>query len=221
MVEPIIPHHVMVRFVTSMVALLNPLADFALFLALTAGRSREEQKQIARQAALAIAVIMISTIWLGGPILTAFGISIGAFSIAGGIVLFGIGLSMLHSKAGTTPKNESNTLNVEKAQTKNSPAVVPLAIPITAGPGVLTALLVNSHANTAGSQGLLAFSIACLLLSVMMGLVFWFAPALGRLLGPSGMQISTQVMGLVVAAIASQMVIDGLRKSFSLLAEQG
>ena len=83
---------------------------------------------------------------------------------------------------------------------------------------LITALLVSSHANSAGVPGLLAYSLACLALSALMGLVFWFAPLLGRLLGETAMHISTQVMGLVVAAIASQMVLNGLRTAFPVLA---
>jgi MarC family membrane protein len=156
---------------------------------------------------------MLTSLWLGRAILGGIGISIGAFSIAGGIVLFGIGLGMLNSKSGASEKEESNEVNIEVGREKTSPAVVPLAIPISAGPGVITALLVAAHANEAGVQGLLALSIACVAMAAMMALVFWYAPALGRLLGPSGIQISTQIMGLIVAAIASQMVLNGLKSA--------
>ena len=208
----------LVQFITSLLALLNPLADFALFLSLTTGRTRAEQRGIAVQAAIAIAVIMVTTLWLGNPILTGFGISINAFSVAGGIILFGIGLGMLNSKSGESSKADIHQANIEAGQKKESPAVVPLGIPISAGPGVLTALLVSSHSNTAGLSGLLAYSLACVALSVMMGFVFWYAPLLGRVLGATSMHISTQVMGLVVAAIASQMVLNGVRGAFPLLA---
>jgi multiple antibiotic resistance protein len=210
------PH--LIQFISSLLALLNPLADFAIFLTLTSGRTRAEQRQIGVQAAIAIAVIMVSTLWLGNPILTAFGISIGAFSVAGGIILFGIGLGMLNSKAGQSNKAETNKSSIEQAKKQSSPAVVPLGIPISAGPGVITALLVSSHANTEGVAGLLIYSAACLALSVLMGVVFWFAPALARLLGDAAMHISTQVMGLIVAAIASQMVLNGLRTALPVLA---
>jgi multiple antibiotic resistance protein len=210
------PH--LAQFVTSLLALLNPLADFAIFLSLTSGRSRSEQRDIGVQAAIAIAVIMISTLWLGNPILTAFGISIGAFSVAGGIILFGIGLAMLHSKAGLSNKEDTNKVSIESAKKQASPAVVPLGIPISAGPGVITALLVASHANTDGVPGLLSYTVACLVLSGIMGVVFWCAPTLGRLLGETAMHISTQVMGLIVAAIASQMVLNGMRTAFPVLA---
>lgn len=213
------PH--LVQFVTSLVALLNPLADFALFLSLTSGRSRTEQRGIAVQAAIAIAVIMVTTIWLGNPILTGFGISIDAFSVAGGIILFGIGLGMLNSKSGESSKAETHQANIEAGQKKESPAIVPLSIPISAGPGVITALLVSSHSNPAGLPGLIALSVACVGLSVMMGFVFWFAPVMGRLLGATAMHISTQIMGLVVTAIASQMVLNGVRSAFPVLAGRG
>jgi multiple antibiotic resistance protein len=143
---------------TSLLALLNPLADFALFLSL--------------QAAIAIAVIMIATLWLGDSLLTAFGISIGAFSVAGGIILFGIGLGMLNSKSGESSKAEMHKANIAEGQRMRSPAVVPLGIPISAGPGVITALLVSAHSNTAGAAGLIAFSLVCVALSALMGLVF-------------------------------------------------
>jgi multiple antibiotic resistance protein len=94
--------------------------------------------------------------------------------------------------------------------------VVPLAIPISAGPAVITALLVAAHTNQAGVQGLFMLSIASVALAGMMAIVFWYAPALGRLLGPSGMQISTQIMGLIVAALASQMVLNGLKSAFPM-----
>ncbi len=213
------PH--LIQFVTSLLALLNPLADFAIFLALTSGRSRAEQRSIGVQAAIAIAVIMLITLWLGNPILTAFGISIGAFSVAGGIILFGIGLGMLNSKAGQSNKVETNKSSIEQGKKQASPAVVPLGIPISAGPGVITALLVASHTNSAGMSGLLVDSVACLGLSALMGLVFWYAPTLGRLLGETAMHISTQVMGLIVAAIASQMVLNGLRAALPVLAHGG
>lgn len=213
MSSPVISDHSVIQFVTSMVALLNPLADFALFLGLTQGRSRAEQKSIGLQAAMAIGVIMLTSLWLGRAILSGIGISIGAFSIAGGVVLFGIGLGMLNSKSGATSKQESNHSTIEVGRQKTSPAVVPLAIPISAGPGVITALLVAAHANQAGVQGLLMLSLASVALAGMMAMVFWYAPALGRLMGPSGMQISTQIMGLIVAALASQMVLNGIKSA--------
>jgi multiple antibiotic resistance protein len=212
------PH--LVQFATSLLALLNPLADFAIFLSLTDGRSPLEQRRIAVEAAVAIAVIMVATLWLGNPLLTAFGISIGAFSVAGGIILFGIGLGMLNSKSGESSKADTHARSIELAQQKESPSIVPLSIPISAGPGVITALLVASHANSSGVQGLLAYSVICLLLALLMGLVFRFAPILGRLLGDTAMHISTQVMGLIVAAIASQMVLNGLRSALPVLAGQ-
>jgi len=158
-------------------------------------------------------VIMLASLWLGKAILGGVGISIGAFSIAGGIVLFGIGLGMLNSKSGGSPKQESNQENISVGRQKTSPAVVPLAIPISAGPGVITALLVAAHANEAGLPGLVSLSIASVAMAGMMALVFWYAPALGRLMGPSGIQITTQIMGLIVAAIASQMVLNGLKSA--------
>ena len=211
----------LIQFATSLLALLNPLADFAIFLSLTNGHSRGKQRGIAIQAGVAIAVIMVVTLWLGNPLLTGFGISIGAFSVAGGIILFGIGLGMLNSKSGVSSKADTNQKNIELAQQKQSPAIVPLALPISSGPGVITMLLVSSHANPDGVSGLLAYSMVCLALSALMGLVFWFAPALGRLLGDTAMHISTQVMGLIVCAIASQMVLNGMRTALPVLAARG
>ena len=211
----------LLQFATSLLALLNPLADFAIFLTITSGRSRAQQHSIAVQAAIGIAVIMIVTLWLGNPLLTAFGISIGAFSVAGGIILFGIGLGMLNSKSEESIKADTHRANIELGQAHDSPAIVPLSLPISAGPGVITALLVSSHSNTTGVPGLLSLSLVCLALSVLMGMVFWYAPILGRLLGQTAMHISTQIMGLIVTAIASQMVFNGLTSAFPVLQMKG
>ena len=187
-----------------------------MFLGLTQDRSRAEQKSIGLQAAVATGVVMLTSLWLGRAILSGIGISIGAFSIASGVVLFGIGLVMLNSKFGASAKQESNQSNIEAGRQKTSPAVVPLAISISAGPGVITALLVAAHANQAGVQGLLMLLIASVALARVRAIVFWYAPTLGRLMGPSGMQISTQIMGLIVAALASQMVLNGLKSALPI-----
>ena len=187
-----------------------------MFLGLTQDRSRAEQKSIGLQAAVAIGVVMLTSLWLGRAILSGIGISIGAFSIASGVVLFGIGLGMLNSKFGASAKQESNQSNIEAGRQKTSPAVVTLAISISAGPGVITALLVAAHANQAGVQGLLMLLIASVALARVRAIVFWYAPTLGRLMGPSGMQISTQIMGLIVAALASQMVLNGLKSALPI-----
>jgi len=128
---------------------------------------------------------------------------------------------MLNSKSGESSKADIHKASIAEGQQMSSPAVVPLGIPISAGPGVITALLVISHSNAGGVGGLIAFSLVCVALSGLMGLVFWYAPLLGRLLGATAMHISTQVMGLVVAAIASQMVLDGLRTALPVLAGRG
>ncbi len=115
--------------------------------------------------------------------------------MAGGIILFGIGLGMLNSKSGESSKADIHKASIVEGQQLSSPAVVPLGIPISAGPGVITALLVSSHSNVGGVGGLIAFSLVCVALSGL--------------------------MGLVVAAIASQMVLDGLRTAFPVLAGRG
>ena len=199
----------------SLIAIMNPIGNAAIFLAMTSGKTRLEQNKIAGQAAIATACILIITTWVGKGLLAFFGIQIGAFEVAGGIIVLLIGLSMLQGKSKHHFHHDKKP-DKEALKNKDSIAVVPLALPMVAGPGTMTALIAGMR-NLHTTTDLIITSGITLGLSIVIGLCFYFAPLIGRLLGSFGLNIVTRVMGLILVAIACQMAASGLSSLFPLL----
>lgn len=199
------------QFITLMVALvamLNPLGNVAIFLAIVGKRKKAEQHYIVAQCSIAIAVILVVVVWVGGPLLHGFGISIGAFQVAGGLIVTLIGLDMLRAKQHT--ENHDTESEKQSVKPKDSVGVVPLAMPIIAGPGAMAAII--AHANDMPTVlSKIEVSVGCIVLAIIMGMILWFSPFIAKVVGEGGMRIATRVMGLVLTAIAFQMMGTGLK----------
>ena len=212
----------LITFTVGMIAILNPIGNTAIYIGMTAHMKRKTQHKCAIHCAIAVCIILLVSIWFGQPILSLFGISIGAFGSAGGIIVLIIALNMLKGKPHTpnyhTHNEEKNRqLNIdnpEKQKTKNLKhqiGVVPMAIPIIAGPGAISTVIAHSYLFPSIQQKTLESSIA-LCLSFLIGIILFFGPLIGKILGEYGMKIVTRVMGLVLAAIAMQMLTSSLVK---------
>jgi len=196
-------------------AIMNPLANTPVFLALTADDDAATRRLIARKS-LFIAFIIVTAFALAGNlILGLFGITLAAFRITGGILVFGIGYSMLK---GETSKVHATDVPSTK-ESRLSVAVSPLAIPILAGPGTIaTAMSYSADVSPAYvAMVVLAFSVLC-------GICYVFFVAgekLTHFLGPTAIGAVTRMMGLILAVIAAQMFIDGTLDAFSVFADGG
>jgi multiple antibiotic resistance protein len=178
-----------------------------VFLALTAGLSRAERGQIALRASLIAGGILLLFALAGTLILTVFGITIPAFRIAGGLLLFHIAFEMIFEK-----RQERHERSAERAVTADQIrdiAVFPLAIPLLAGPGAISAtiLLAGSYADPLGRALLIA--IVAVNLAAAWG-VFLLAERIDRYLGVTGRIVLTRLLGVILAALAVQFVIDGV-----------
>ena len=197
----------LVTFAIAMLAITNPIGNLAIFASLTANKSPKEKKKTAFVAGLAITIIMILVTWTGGLLLHAFGIDIASFETAGGVIIALMGISMLQAKTSEIHHTKDEH---EEAKTKDSVAVVPIAIPIVAGPGAITTIIVNTHKyGTFEDKGLI--SIVCLGIAALLWLAFFFSAPVSRVLGQSGINIVTRIMGIVLTAIAFGMLTDGLK----------
>jgi MarC family membrane protein len=200
---------------TALLAITNPIGNAPLFLSMTADRAPAERRRIALLAAIAVFVTLTVIAVAGEVILTTFGVTIDDLRIAGGLVVLLIGLSMLHAQA--TGIHSSSAETAEGAE-KASPAVVPLAIPIVAGPGAMATVLVTAHgaASAAATATLIAVIAAT---AAILYACFRAAVPMQRMLGVSGMNIVVRIMGLLLAVIAVDMITHGLRGEFPLLAK--
>jgi multiple antibiotic resistance protein len=192
----------------TLLIIMDPVGNLPFFLLFTKDNTRAERMRIAGIATVAACAILILFGVTGDAILSFFGIGLPAFEIAGGFILFVYSLQMLHLIPGGIKSTEEEE---REGISKENVALVPLAIPLLAGPGAITAVLVRQQsADDPLSTPLLAAAIviACLVLYI----VFHFAEQINRLLGVGGIRVITRLMGLLLAVIAVQFVVDGIQQ---------
>ena len=189
-------------------AIVNPLGAIPVFISLSADRSQKETKQIAKHSAIAVAVILILSIWMGDKILSFFGISISSFQAGGGLLIVLMAINMLHAKQSNSKQTSSEA---NEATEKENIAVVPLAIPLMAGPGAISLVIIDAHLATHWIDRLF-YSANVLIVALVVWLVLRLATPIGTKLGTTGLNIATRVMGLLLAAIGFQMLTTGLIK---------
>lgn len=201
--------------ITAFVALfvvIDPIGLAPLFVALTAGMSPERRRAIGIRACIVATGILLMFSIFGMGILTFIGISMPAFRIAGGILLFLTALDMLFERRTRRRSDQAEEETSEDAD--DDPSVFPLAIPLIAGPGAIATviLLVGQTEDTIGYFAVMGVLAAVLALVLVM---FLSASMLERILGKTGITVVTRLLGMLLAALSVQFVLDGL-KGFGL-----
>lgn len=191
---------------SSIFFLVDPFAALPTFLVVTAGQDPAKRVRTARKASLTAMVILSSFAAVGQYIFKAFGITLPAFEIAGGIILLLIGLDMLQAKRSPTQESSSDT---EDAAHKDDAGIVPMGIPMLAGPGAITSVMVL----VGQAQDLrehLAIYTAILITCGSSFLVLGSAARVARAMGETGIRILVRIMGLLLVALAVQDFVNGL-----------
>jgi len=194
----------LIHFLVSLAVITNAFGNLAIYISLTQDRSRREQVNTIKRMAIALVIIFLLVTWLGDWVLRFFGIELSAFQVAGGVILMLIGLSMLQSK-------QDQHAHAKGGENKPLVGIVPLAIPIIGGPGAMTVLFEAVHQYSSIGYKV-AFSIIELAVIAFVSTIFYFSNQVERMLGDMGVNIVTRVMGLLLAAIASQMLLTGLKQ---------
>ncbi len=187
-------------------AIMNPIATTPVFLGLTGGENNENRQKIAKTATIAAFLIVVSFIIAGKYIFELFGLTIPAFKITGGIVIFYVGFEMLISKKSAIHSQHSeNTGNI---------AISPLAIPVLAGPGtIITAMNYITYADFI--RILIVIAIFALMI-ILTYLAFSLGDLIIRKLGRNLITVISKLMGLILAIIGTGMIIGGIKLAFSL-----
>jgi multiple antibiotic resistance protein len=188
---------------------VDPPGLAPIFLGITPGMSDEARRQVAIRAVIIAGAIMCASGFVGAQLLGALGISLPAFRIAGGLLLFWIAFEMVFAR-----RNERKTVHAEQAVTLDhirNVAAFPLAIPLMAGPGAITAtiLLAGRAQGDPVKLGVLMAVIAFVMLSCLA--VFLAAGRISKWLGVTGNVVLTRLLGVILAALAVQFVADGVR----------
>lgn len=195
------------------IAILNPLGAIPIYLSLTAHHSEHDKRQVAFAAARGAAVILLVTLFFGELILSVFGISVNSFRVGGGILILLMAISMLHAQTSPAKNTEAER---QEAQRKESVAIVPLAMPILAGPGAISSIILYGN-RAEGWQHDLIVAGEIVLVGCIIALLLAVSGKIARQLGQTGMNIITRVMGLILAAIAVEFISMGLKGLFPVL----
>ena len=196
--------------ITAFVALfviIDPIGMTPLFVALTQGMGRARRRMIAIRACVTSALLLIVFAAFGEAVLGFVGISMPAFRIAGGMLLFLTALDMLFERRGQRRKGQADAAEEDEG---DDPSVFPIAIPLIAGPGSIATviLLAGQRPGLEGLAWVIGVMLAVIALVFMM---FLMGGLLERALGKVGINVVTRLLGMLLAALAVQFVLDGLR----------
>lgn len=187
-------------------SILDPIGTIPLFLSLTADQSRKEKKIIVRRTVITVTSILVISALVGNTILSFFSIDIRSFQIAGGIVLLLLALNMLKPREHFIKKTSKK---VDVCVEKDDVSIVPLAIPLLSGPGAISTVIVfASSMPEAEHKAVLVGIVLAATLSIWP--IFLLAESIGRKMGQTGLNITVRIMGLILAAIAVQFIMEGI-----------
>ncbi len=206
------------NFAITLFALLNPIGMLPVFISYTALERKEVQRLVALFVSLTVMALLLIFLLIGSPILQFFGVSLDSFRIAGGILLLTIGIGIVNGKSSdnkekivTTETNNSLT----QAKSIYSQIVIPMAMPLLVGPGVIANVILYSNEASKKRDGLGIELI--LMIALVSFLVFAILAAgkwLQKMIGNIGLNITQRIMGLFVAAIGVQFMVTGIINIF-------
>ena len=204
----------LIKITISLFAIVNPIGSVPIFISATDGWSKPDRAKTARTVALTVFIGLMLSAFIGNGVLSFFSISIPSFQVGGGILLMLISISMMHGKQGGTRQT------AEEAQTlaeREVIAIVPLSIPLLAGPGAISSMILNAQQHPT-FWGHVSMVVPVLIISMIIWLVLKLAEAISNQLGTIGISIVTRLMGLILAAMAVEFIAHGLTGLFPQLA---
>ena len=204
-----------IKIILAFMVLINPFGALTLFLDSTRGYSLNNRRNVARVACLTIFITISFFTLAGETLLKALGISIGSFQLAGGILVFLIALNMMNGEGNPVKPDQENfdVDHLHGAPPTMAAAVVPIAIPMMIGPGGISTVIIYSSQVT-GILQVSAILIAGLFISLFCYLALMAAGRISRLLGDTGLNIMSRIMGMLLAAVAIEIIVNGLRTLF-------
>jgi multiple antibiotic resistance protein len=195
---------------TSVLFIVDPIAVVPTYLVITQGQSAVQRRITARRACVAATVLLVTFAAVGRGIFELFGITMPAFRIAGGLILWLVAMDMLHGNRST----QEGTAEITEATYKDDVALTPLAMPMLAGPGAISTVMVLSGQARTTPQTIAVY-LAILVTAFICWLTLRVAEPLVLRMGQTGIRVMTRIMGLLLAAIAVQFVITGVREAMA------
>ena len=201
---------IFLQFFVGLIAAVNPIGIMPVFVSMTGHMTPEDRNKTASTANIAVVVILTISLLAGQLLLDMFSISLDSFRVAGGLLLLTIAFSMMSGKIGEGKQNEQEE---SESNTREQLGVVPLAMPLMAGPGAISSTIVygSRHPDLMSTLGII---LTIILFSFCCWLLFRAAPLIVRFLGQTGINVITRIMGLILAALGIEFIANGLRALF-------
>ena len=213
MLEGLLPLSGYARFFVTLAAVLDPFLAVPIFLALTAGRSDEQRSRLVAAVALTVFAVLAGSALFGEQLLRLVGATLPAFRVGGGLVLLLMALAMLNAQAGGVRQSQDEARELQSGELSG---VVPLAVPLLAGPGAISTTIIA--AQPGGAAHFVALLVCIVAVCALTWITLRLAGPIGAKLGTTGLNIATRLLGLLLAALAIQTMAEGLRQLFPGLA---
>lgn len=211
--EGLLPLSGYLRFFVTLAAVLDPFLAVPIFLALTAARGEAERRNLVRVVTITVFAVLAVSAVVGEQLLLLIGASLAAFRVGGGLVLLLMALAMLNAQAGGVRQSQDEARELQSGELSG---VVPIAVPLLAGPGAISTTIIAAQAGGAAHMGAIIGCIA--LVCALTWIVLSLAHPIGARMGTTGLNIATRLLGLLLAALAIQTMAEGLRQLFPGLA---
>ena len=192
-----------IKTTIALIAIVDPIGCLPLFLSLTGQHKKINKKNVVKMTAITVFIILVTSLFLGDKILNMFGITMPSFQICGGILLLIMAISMMLGKHQIIESGQNGKSDKELI------AFVPLSIPLLAGPGAMSNMIIAAHqAPNFVNQSFLV--LPCLAVSLLIWLTLSFAENISKVIGAVGTKIITRVMGLLLGSMAIEFITRGV-----------
>lgn len=207
-VSTILSFKIWISFLVSLIAVTDPIGFIPIYLGLTKDFSQKKKNRTIITALFVICLSLSLGIWFGEGILHFFGITIGDFQISGGLILLTLGMAMM--------KRSGLAILEDSEEYHSNVGVVPLAIPLVAGPGTFTMILVETHNHdTLINKFIITTDVFAM--GIVIAIILFSASKIRNVIGVTGIEIATKIMGMIVLAEAIERITEGLYNNFPIL----
>jgi multiple antibiotic resistance protein len=203
-----------IKIFVSLIAIVNPIGVMPIFIDLITGMKDQLRNRIINIVAVTVGFIMLVSLFFGEFILEFFGISVYSFRVGSGILIMLMAISMMHAKISPITQTKEEA---DESRDKESIAIVPLSIPLLAGPGAISTVIIDAHRAT-GIAHYAIISMEIIILSLVLWIVLRLSPFISKHISATGINIFTRIMGLILAAIAVEFIANGVKGLFPSLA---
>lgn len=208
--------HQLFKITVALFAIVNPFGGIPIFISATSGWTARDRARTSRTVALTVFVVLAIAAFTGDRILDFFNISIGSFLVGGGILILLLAISMLQAKESLIRQTPEEAV---EAADRQAIGVVPLGIPLLAGPGAISSVIIAAHQFRHGDLvGHMLLLIPITTVALVVWGIFLLSGRISRRLGKTGINIVTRLMGLILAAMAVEFIARGLIELFPRLA---